>query len=76
MVRSFLFEIKFYKYKYKIFKIETNEKVFYDVLKYHKSFCIWINIQFHFKNKNIYYLRFDNFNKLIYFIFKDMNITI
>lgn len=68
MVRSFLFEIKFHKYKYKVYEIKTKEKSFYDVLKYHKKGFFWVNIKNILKNSNCYYLRFNDYNKLIEYI--------
>jgi hypothetical protein len=67
MTRTKYAEIKFYKTKYKIFKIKTLEHIYYDILLYEKRGMIWVNNKI--KNDG-YYLRFDSFDDVIKFIFK------
>ena len=66
MIRSYYSEIKFYKVKYRVYKIVTEEKTYYDLTKYEKNVLFWSNKKI--KDES-YYLRFDDFNKLINFIF-------
>lgn len=66
MIRKYYSEIKFYKTKYKIYKIVTEEKTFFDITKYIKRGLIWSNVKM--KN-NSYYLRFDSFNDVIKYVY-------
>ena len=69
MVRSFLFETIFHKYKYKIYEIKTEEKTFYDVLKYRKKGFLWINVENILNKQHHFYLRFNNYNDVINYVF-------
>lgn len=70
MIRKKNFKILFSKTKYIVYKLKTEDNIYYDVLFYKKKGLFWINEKNVVNNVNFDYLRFNDIDDVIKYIIK------